>query len=72
MLILGIAPTQVQDLAHGLVQLQEVRTGPLLKPAKVPLGGSPSLNCTTQLGVTCQLAEDPVDPSVYVTQSLPT
>jgi len=38
-LLLGIVPTQVQDLALGLVELCEVCTGPLLKPVKVPLGG---------------------------------
>ena len=42
-LILGIAPTQVQDLALGLVELHEVHVGPLLQPVKVPLGGIPSL-----------------------------
>ncbi|KAK4828888.1 hypothetical protein QYF61_001446 [Mycteria americana] len=33
-LILGIAPTQVQDLALGLVELHIVHIGPLLKPVK--------------------------------------
>ncbi|KAK4830124.1 hypothetical protein QYF61_008551 [Mycteria americana] len=38
---LGIAPTQVQDLALGLVELHEVLTGPLLKPVKILLDGIP-------------------------------
>ena len=42
-LVLGIAPTQVQDLALGLVEPHEVRMSPLLQPAKVPLDGILSL-----------------------------
>ena len=37
--VLGIALTHGQDLALGLVELQEVWTGPSLKPVKVPLDG---------------------------------
>jgi len=47
-----IAPTQVQDLALGLVELHEVHMGP---PLKVPLDGIPSLQRVdhiTQLGVS--------------------
>ncbi|KAK4829865.1 hypothetical protein QYF61_007257 [Mycteria americana] len=65
----GIAPTQVQDLALGFVEPHEVHMGPLLKLVQVPLDGIPSLrhvNCTTQLGVTCKLAEGALDPTVYV------
>ena len=40
--VLGIAPTQVQDLALGLVDLQEVGMGPLLKPVQVPPYSIPS------------------------------
>ena len=43
--------------------------GPLLKLVQVPLDGIPSLrrvNRTTQLGVVCKLAEDALDPTVYV------
>ncbi|KAK4811170.1 hypothetical protein QYF61_019801 [Mycteria americana] len=68
-LILGIAPMQVQDLALGFVELQEVPMGPLLKPVQVPLDGIPSLKritCTTQLGVICKLAEGALSPTVYV------
>ena len=32
--VLGIAPTHVQDLALGLVELHEVLTGPVLMPVK--------------------------------------
>jgi len=63
-LILGIAPTQVQDLASGLVAPQEIHTGPLLKLVQVPLDGIPSfwcVNCTTQLAVICKLAEGALD-----------
>ncbi|KAK4824302.1 hypothetical protein QYF61_013047, partial [Mycteria americana] len=69
LLTLGIALTQVQDLALGLVELHGVRMGPLLKPVKVPLDGIPSLkriNCTTQLGLICKLAEGALNPTVYV------
>ena len=64
--MLGIAPTQVQDLAFGLV-LHEVGMGPPLKPAYISLDGIPSLervNYTTQLGVVCKLAEDALDPII--------
>ena len=67
--MLGIAPTHVQDLALGLVELHEVRTGPPLKPVKVPLDGIPSLqrvDRTTQLGVIGKLAEGALNPTVYV------
>ncbi|KAK4818354.1 hypothetical protein QYF61_011451 [Mycteria americana] len=57
-LILRVTPTQVQDLALGVVE-----------PHEVPLDGIPSLQCidhTTQLGVVCRLAEGALDPTVYV------
>ncbi|KAK4823197.1 hypothetical protein QYF61_027206 [Mycteria americana] len=63
-LILGVAPTQVQDPALGLVEPHEVHTGPLLELVQVPLDGILSLRCanrTTQLGVICKFAEE-VDP----------
>ena len=52
LLVLGIAPSCVQDLALGLVELPEVLMGPPLKPVQVPLDGIPSLqrvDHTTQL-----------------------
>ncbi|KAK4823689.1 hypothetical protein QYF61_005755 [Mycteria americana] len=68
-LILGLAPTQVRDLALGLVEPHEVYMGPLLKLVPVPLDGIPSLrhaNLTIQLGVICELAEGVLNPTVYV------
>ncbi|KAK4824932.1 hypothetical protein QYF61_021552 [Mycteria americana] len=68
--VLGIAPTHVQDLALGLVELHEVHTGPPLKPVKVPLDGTPSLqhvDRTTQLGVVGKLAEGALNSPVHVT-----
>jgi len=50
----------MQDLALGLVEPHEVHIGPLPKLVQVPLDGILSLrhvNCTTQLGVICKLAE---------------
>ncbi|KAK4825848.1 hypothetical protein QYF61_003099 [Mycteria americana] len=68
-LIPGVAPTQVQDLALGLVEPHEVHMGPLLQLVQVPLDGIPSLrhvNRTTQLGGVCKLAEGALDPTVHV------
>lgn len=51
--VLGIALTQLQDFMHGLVELHETSMGSPLKPVKVPLNGTLSLQCvgcTTQLG----------------------
>ncbi|KAK4818126.1 hypothetical protein QYF61_006213 [Mycteria americana] len=67
-LILGVAPTQLQDPALGLVDLHEGHTGPLLELVQVPLDGILSLRCvnhTTQLGVICKLAEGALNPAVY-------
>ncbi|KAJ7414783.1 hypothetical protein BTVI_40233 [Pitangus sulphuratus] len=68
LLMSGIAPTQVQHLAFGFVELHEVLMGPLLKLIQVPLDGILfcCVNCTAQLGVTCKLAESALDPTVYV------
>ncbi|KAK4816374.1 hypothetical protein QYF61_016278 [Mycteria americana] len=68
-LIQGVAPAQVQDLALGLVEPPEVHMGPLLELVQVPLDGILSLrhvNNTTQLGVICKFAESALDPTVYV------
>ncbi|KAK4816170.1 hypothetical protein QYF61_011552 [Mycteria americana] len=68
-LIPGVALTQVQDPALGLVRSHEVCMGPLLELVQVPLDGIPSLrrvNLTTQLGVICKLAEGALNPTVYV------
>ncbi|KAK4816395.1 hypothetical protein QYF61_016712 [Mycteria americana] len=59
-LILRVAPTQVQDLVLGLVEPHEVHMGPLLKLVQVPLDDIPSLryvNNTTQIGVIFKFAE---------------
>jgi len=63
-LIVETAPTQMRDLALGLVEPHEVHMGPLLKLVQVPLDGILSfwcVSCTTQLGVTCKLAEGALD-----------
>jgi len=60
----------MQDPALGLVEPYNVHMGPLLELVQVPLDGILSLrcvNCTTQLGVTCKLAEGAFNPTVYVT-----
>ena len=72
-LILGFAPTHVQDLALSLLELHEVHTGPPLKPVQVPQDGIPSLqrvNHTTQLGAASKLAEGALDPAVHVTEKM--
>ena len=53
-LIVGVAVTQVQDLALGCVEPHEVLLGPLPQPVLVPLDGILFLrcvNCLPQLGV---------------------
>ncbi|KAK4826957.1 hypothetical protein QYF61_012806 [Mycteria americana] len=64
-----IAPTQVQDPALGLVEPHEAHTGPLLQLVQVPLDDNASswcVNCTTQLGVICKLAEGALNLAVNV------
>ncbi|KAJ7411115.1 hypothetical protein BTVI_51132 [Pitangus sulphuratus] len=59
-LIPGVALTQVQHLALGLVKLHEIPMGPLLELVQVPLDVILSFRCvnnTTQLDVICKLAE---------------
>ena len=41
--VLGVTLTQVQDLALGLVELNEVGRDPHLKPVQVPVDGIPYL-----------------------------
>ena len=68
-MVSGVAPTQVQDHALGLVEPHEGHTGPLLELVQVPLDGIPSfwrVNCTIQLGVICKLADSAHDPTVCV------
>ena len=45
--MLGIALTQVQHLALGLLELYEVSTGSVLKPLKVLLDGLTYLQCVS-------------------------
>ncbi|KAK4824285.1 hypothetical protein QYF61_012845 [Mycteria americana] len=68
-LIPGIALTQVQDPALGLVEPHEAHIVPLLQLVQVPLDDIPSfwrVNCTTQLGVICKLAEGALNLAVNV------
>ncbi|KAK4817103.1 hypothetical protein QYF61_027966 [Mycteria americana] len=70
---LRIAPTQVQDPALGLVEPHEVHIGPLLQLVQVPLDDILSfwhVNCTTQLGVICKLAEGALNLAVNDPQVL--
>lgn len=67
--MLGIAETQVQDLALGIVQLPEVPTGPRIQPAKFPLDDIPSFQCahhTAQLGVIHKIPEGALTATAYV------
>ncbi|KAK4816254.1 hypothetical protein QYF61_013888 [Mycteria americana] len=64
-----ISPTQVKDPALRLVEPHEVHTGPLLQLVHIPLDDIPSfwcVNCSTQLGVICTLAEGALDLTVNV------
>jgi len=70
-LVFGIAPSHVQGLALGLVELPAVHTGPPLQPVQVPLDGIPSLqhvSNTTQLGVIGKLVESALSPTVHVAE----
>lgn len=70
--MLGIAPSQEQDLAF--VDLDNVHTGPPLQPVSVPLGGISSLQCvshTTQPTVIVT-NESALDPTVHVTNKAET
>ena len=65
---MGVASTQVQDLAFGFVEPHEVHLGSLAKPVLVSLDDILSLWCVdcTHLGVNGNLAEGAVDPTVNV------
>ena len=66
-LIVGFAPTQMQDLALGLVEPHEVHKGPVLEPVHVPLDSILffwCVSCTTQLGIICKLAEGALNLAV--------
>ena len=72
-LIVMIAPTQMQDLALGLVEPCEFHTDPLLELVQVPLDGIPSFwcdSCTTPLDVSCKLAEGALNLAKSLMQML--
>ncbi|KAK4818295.1 hypothetical protein QYF61_010437 [Mycteria americana] len=60
----GVAVTQVQDLALGLVKPHTIDLGPSIQPVQVPLQSLPTLkqtNTPAQLGVICKLTEGTLD-----------
>ncbi|KAK4815221.1 hypothetical protein QYF61_022868 [Mycteria americana] len=65
----GVAVTQVQDLALGLVGSHTIDLGPSIQPVQVPLQSLPTLqqiNTPAQLGVICKLTESALDPFVQI------
>ncbi|KAK4831289.1 hypothetical protein QYF61_016759 [Mycteria americana] len=63
----GVAVTQVQDPALGLVEPHTLGLGPLIQPVQISLQNLPTLkqiNTPAQLGVICKLAEGALDPLV--------
>ncbi|KAK4829890.1 hypothetical protein QYF61_007282 [Mycteria americana] len=65
----GVAVTQVQDPALGLVKPHTIGLGPSIQPVQVPLQSlSPlkQINTPTQLGVLCKLTEGALDPFVQI------
>lgn len=69
-LVLWISLAQLQHFATGLVELHEIHTGPSLKHIKVPVDGSPALQCVDcpiQLSVTSKHGEGAFNPTVLVT-----
>lgn len=72
-LILGVAPTHVQVLGLGHVELNVVHTGQLLKPIKVSRDGILSTkcnNCTAELAVTCRLAKGALNSTMSLIEVL--
>ncbi|KAK4810950.1 hypothetical protein QYF61_013358 [Mycteria americana] len=65
----GVAVSQVQDRALGLVKPHTIDLGPLIQPVQVPLQSLPTLkqiNTPTQLGDVCKLTEGALDPFVQI------
>ncbi|KAK4824898.1 hypothetical protein QYF61_021138 [Mycteria americana] len=65
----GLAVTQVQDLALGLVKPHTVGLGPLIQPVQIPLQSLPTLkqiNTPAQLGVICKLTEGALNPFIQI------
>lgn len=65
--VVRIALTQVQDLAHGLVEPHEVGMGPFTSLSiNLWLAFLPYNLLTTQLGATSRLAEGTLNPTVPI------
>ena len=67
--MLGIAKTQLQDLAHGTVYLPTVPTSPYIQPVKFPLDDIPSFQCahhTAQLSIIHKILEGALTATVCV------
>ncbi|KAK4819038.1 hypothetical protein QYF61_024403 [Mycteria americana] len=65
----GVAVTQVQDPALGLVKPHPAGPSPSIQPVQVPLQSLPTLkqiNTPTQLGVICKLTEGALDPFIQI------
>jgi len=74
-LILRVAPAWAQDLVLGVFEPLEVHTGPLLELVQVPVDGILSLrcvDCSTQLGIICKLAEGALNPAMSLMNILNT
>ncbi|GAB0180261.1 hypothetical protein GRJ2_000491400 [Grus japonensis] len=66
----GIVVTEVQDLAHDLVEPHTVDLSPLIQPVQIPLQCLPTfkqINTPAQLGVVYKLPEGALDPLIQVT-----
>ncbi|KAK4810954.1 hypothetical protein QYF61_013362, partial [Mycteria americana] len=68
-LVHGVIPPLVQDLALPLVELHEIPVSPILQLVKVPLDGSMTLwhiSCSSQFGVISKLAGDTLCPIIQI------
>jgi len=69
----GIAPSHMQHLTLGLVEVHQVPVESLFKIVQVPLDIIPSfysINCTTQLGVISKIAEGVLSPTKLLKKML--
>ncbi|KAK4826425.1 hypothetical protein QYF61_008958 [Mycteria americana] len=65
----GVAVTQVQDLALGLVKPHTIGPSPSIQPVQIPLQSLLTLkqiNTPAQLGVICKLTEGALGPLVQI------
>ncbi|KAK4827428.1 hypothetical protein QYF61_017866 [Mycteria americana] len=65
----GVAVTQVQDPALGLVKPHTIGLSPSIQPVQIPLQSLPILkqiNTPTELGVISKLTEGALDPLVQI------